>query len=770
MSAPDSCDICNSCIPSYMGKDFFQQASLSVWCQILAAISGGGSGGNVNLTGINGIAPAVGNGLSNTGTLRVVIAQDSLGPVQANINQVGGAFTAVNNGVSTSGTLRVTLASDSTGQVILGAGTNVIGSLVANQSVNVAQVSGNNTAISNGTTNSGTQRVTISSDSTGQVKLNGGSLDPNQSINVAQISGSTTSVGNGVSGTGVQRVTLASDSTGQVTLATGANTIGALTANQSVNQTQWAGNAVNLGNGTTGTGTLRVTISSDSTGQVALAAGSASIGTVVLGAGAATIGALLANQSVNVAQINGVTPLMGNGTTGTGSQRVTISSDNFPVAGFGVGATGSAVPANAVYLGVSDGTNLRGVLQAANALNTTGTGIPTAQIVGQFDDVSPTAITENQFGNLRISANRNLYSTIRDASGSERGVNVNSSNQLSVSVDNSNVSTNIAQWAGNAVNLGNGTTGTGTLRVTISSDSTGQVTLATGANTIGALTANQSVNVAQINGVTTTMGNGVSGTGVQRVTLASDSTGQVTLATGANTIGALTANQSVNVAQVGGSATATNNGTTSAGTQRVTISSDSTGVVGLSTGTNSIGKISDITTSITPGGGAANLGKAEDAASASGDTGVFVLAVRRDAPAQSAGTAGDYCEVNVSNQGGLWASLAPSIGGGWFIDSRTALTNTPVSVKSAAGTFGGYILFNPAAAITYIQVFNVAVGSVTLGTTTPTFVIGIPAGSLANVEFPNGVAMSTAIVTAATTTATGSSAPATAAVMTTFYK
>lgn len=40
--------------------------------------------------------------------------------------------------------------------------------------------------------------------------------------------------------------------------------------------------------------------------------------------------ALPANQSVNVAQINAVTPLMGNGVTGTGSQRVTIASDNTP--------------------------------------------------------------------------------------------------------------------------------------------------------------------------------------------------------------------------------------------------------------------------------------------------------------------------------------------------------------------------------------------------------------------------------------------------------
>ena len=67
---------------------------------------------------------------------------------------------------------------------------------------------------------------------------------------------------------------------------------------------------------------------------------------------------------------------------------------------------------------------------AVNALNSAGTGIQAAQIVGQFDDTSPTAITENQFGNLRMSANRNLYGTIRDAAGNERGANVNSSNEL----------------------------------------------------------------------------------------------------------------------------------------------------------------------------------------------------------------------------------------------------------------------------------------------------------------------------------------------------
>ncbi len=44
-----------------------------------------------------------------------------------------------------------------------------------------------------------------------------------------------------------------------------------------------------------------------------------------------------------------------------------------------------------------------------NAANTTGTGIAAAGIMAQFDDTSPQAVTENQFGNLRMSAAGILY-------------------------------------------------------------------------------------------------------------------------------------------------------------------------------------------------------------------------------------------------------------------------------------------------------------------------------------------------------------------------
>ncbi len=49
-----------------------------------------------------------------------------------------------------------------------------------------------------------------------------------------------------------------------------------------------------------------------------------------------------------------------------------------------------------------------------------------------FDDVTPDSVNEGDGGALRMSANRNLYNTIRDAAGNERGANVDASNRLNV--------------------------------------------------------------------------------------------------------------------------------------------------------------------------------------------------------------------------------------------------------------------------------------------------------------------------------------------------
>jgi hypothetical protein len=85
----------------------------------------------------------------------------------------------------------------------------------------------------------------------------------------------------------------------------------------------------------------------------------------------------------------------------------------------------------------------------------------------------------------------------------------------------------------------------------------------------------------------------------------------------------------------------------------------------LPTGTNSIGNlgtvstvstvtaVGTINTSIVPGVAATHLGKAEDAVSTSGDTGVFQLGVRRDAPLVSSSANGDYNEIATDKFGAI---------------------------------------------------------------------------------------------------------------------
>ena len=84
------------------------------------------------------------------------------------------------------------------------------------------------------------------------------------------------------------------------------------------------------------------------------------------------------------------------------------------------------------YPFIFNGTTWDRARTIIDATNSVGTGITAVGNLAQFNDVSPTAITENQFGNLRMSANRNLYGTIRDAAGNERGANVDSNNNLQV--------------------------------------------------------------------------------------------------------------------------------------------------------------------------------------------------------------------------------------------------------------------------------------------------------------------------------------------------
>jgi len=117
--------------------------------------------------------------------------------------------------------------------------------------------------------------------------------------------------------------------------------------------------------------------------------------------------------------------------------------------------------------------------------------------------------------------------------------------------------------------------------------------------------------------------------------------------------------------------------------------------------------------------------------------------------------------VIASDQGTLTVSQTPMATGGNtlstnFVDAVTAKTQ----VKGSAGRLYGWHLYNPNTSTVYVQMFDNISTGVTLGTTTPTWVIIIPAGGVIDdptlsIPYPFGTGFTYAV----TTTSKGSIAP-----------
>lgn len=145
----------------------------------------------------------------------------------------------------------------------------------------------------------------------------------------------------------------------------------------------------------------------------------------------------------------------------------------------------------------------------------------------------------------------------------------------------------------------------------------------------------------------------------------------------------------------------------------------------LPAGTNNIGDVDVL--SLVPGTGALNLGKAEDAGHTSGDTGVYVLAVRRDSPIVGSGTDGDYSSLNVDNTGSLYTNIQSMPAAARTTDSVSAalaldkLMNGLTAITPAYGvidaaTSGNNTLLSAQGASNKIRVhscFLIAAGTVT---------------------------------------------------------
>jgi hypothetical protein len=126
---------------------------------------------------------------------------------------------------------------------------------------------------------------------------------------------------------------------------------------------------------------------------------------------------------------------------------------------------------------------------------------------------------------------------------------------------------------------------------------------------------------------------------------------------------------------------------------------------------------------------------------------------------------GGAVNVNVQNSNLIGVGLAAEVTGGANSKLMTGLSNTVTTVKTASGvgTFKGFSGLSAAAG--WLQFFDASTaGSVTPGTTAPTWTFPVLAGAIAvssNLP-PEGLAFTKGLQAAWTTTATGGIAPAAA--------
>lgn len=208
--------------------------------------------------------------------------------------------------------------------------------------------------------------VLLSTDLAGNLRTTfGGTV----SENLAQVNGVTVLTGAGATGTGSQRITVAQDTTTIAGSAPG--TAGTPSANVVTVQGVTGGTVIPVSQATAAN--LNATVVQGSPGTAANGwfakvtdgtntAAVKAASTAAVATDPAIVVAISPNNTipVNNTQIDGVALLTGNGVTGTGSQRVTIASDNTAFA-VKVTANGTTNALSApIFTQLSDGTNAVG--------------------------------------------------------------------------------------------------------------------------------------------------------------------------------------------------------------------------------------------------------------------------------------------------------------------------------------------------------------------------------------------------------------------------
>ncbi len=118
---------------------------------------------------------------------------------------------------------------------------------------------------------------------------------------------------------------------------------------------------------------------------------------------------------------------------------------------------------------------------------------------------------------------------------------------------------------------------------------------------------------------------------------------------------------------------------------------------------------------------------------------------------------GSALDVNLKTSSiTLGTKAVPQTSGGFGLPFSASVNATKQQVKGTAGQLYGYHILNTTSAIAYMQVFDKASASVTVGTTVADYIIPLPASGGATIEISTGIAHATGITIACTTTRTGS--------------
>ena len=325
-----------------------------------------------------------------------------------------------------------------------------------------------------------------------------------------------------------------------------------------------------------------------------------------------------------------------------------------------------------------------------------------------FDDVAPDSVNEGDSGVARMSANRNVYVTIRDAAGNERGLAIDANGALAVTGGGAGVQYTEAdtdatitgtallmEGAANALVPAQGTAADGLL---VNLGANNDVTVS-GVSTA----ANQTTALGYLDGLETLIGT-----------------------TNTNTAAGLT---SANFAAAFGTA----------GTADTQVLS----VQGIASGTA-------ITVSPSTGSFASDVVFGTATYTEATSTGPLIGGVRNDTLDALANTTNEIAPLQFNSVGAAYVQPTAGTSGGATSAKRTSVgtTEDEHEIKGSAGTLYSATLTNTNAAARYFRCADQIATSTTPGTTTPIIDLAIPGATVGagiTFAFPVGLSFSTGL-------------------------